>query len=259
MTERLAYLIPFSYFWCTRLRVGSVWFHFLFEWLAAAVVVVALGGPDWVVALGVAGITYLAFISLYELGYMANDLRAARSEGGGRLRGPQGAPLHWIVWWVVTRFAVFVLVTIVLGKAADGTWWTFFGGLAVVFFAHNRLNDRELKAGTFMWLSWFRFMAPLMFAVPTSFLTGLAFACAMSYSAFRQFGYLDSKGLLVMPGRKRPIFRWSFFMWPILGAAVLWPLYEAKGCVVLVSYYALVASLGIVVASFNTNRSGEAS
>ena len=33
------YLLPFTYFFNTRLRDGSVAFHAIFEWLAAAVLV----------------------------------------------------------------------------------------------------------------------------------------------------------------------------------------------------------------------------
>ena len=255
MLIRLAYLLPFSYFWVTRLRNGSIGFHLLFEWLAAAVVVVALDPANAADGLCIALLSYLAFISLYEIGYIANDLFAARKEADGRLRGPQGTPLGWVAGWVLARLAVFALVSYVLHKAGDVMWWALFGGLAVVFAMHNHLRERELKAGTFLWLSWYRFMAPIMFAVPVAYLPGIAFGCAITYSAFRQFGYLDSKGLLVMPGRKRPVFRWSFFMWPLLAAVVLAPIAEARGYVVLVVYFAVVASVG-AVAMYARERRG---
>lgn len=244
MLTRLGYLLPFSYFWATRLRGGSISFHLLFEWLAAVVVVVALNPGRPLDALCIALLSYVAFISLYEIGYFANDLFAAKSETGGRLRGPQGTPLPWILAWVVARIAVFLLLTFSLQKTGDAMWWAFFGGLAFVFAMHNHLRDRELKAGSFIWLSWYRFMAPIVFAVPPNYILGIAFACAMTYSAFRQFGYLDSKGLLVMPGRKRPVFRWAFFMWPFVAAAALITVDEAKGFVVLTVYYGIVATLG---------------
>ncbi len=244
MLTRLAYLLPFSYFWSTRLRNGSIVFHLLFEWLAAVVVVVVLNPANEMDGLCIALLSYAAFISVYEIGYLANDLFSARHEGDGRLRGPQGTPLPWVVAWVLVRVCLALLITLLLHKTNSVMWWTFFGGLAVVFAMHNHLRDRELKAGTFLWLSWYRFMAPIMFAVSATYLLGIAFACAMTYSAFRQFGYLDSKGLLVMSGRKRPVFRWAFFMWPLLAAAALSPVAEAKGYVVLVTYFAVVASVG---------------
>lgn len=254
MLSRVGYLLPFAYFWSTRLRNGSIGFHVAFEWLAAAVVVVALADPYPLVALWTSALAYIAFISLYEIGYMANDLFAARAEQGGRLRGPQDAARGWILLWVVVRVAAFLGITWGLGLAHQPVWWSYHGALAVVFAFHNGLDDRELKAGTFLWLSWFRFMAPVLVAVPTQFLPGIGLACAMAYSAFRQFGYLDSKGLLRMPGRKRPLFRWAFFMWPLLLVPAMWWVPDAKGFVILALYYAAAASLGAAVMVLRTER-----
>lgn len=246
MLTRLGYLVPFSYFWSTRLKQGSIGFHVLFEWLAAAMLVVALAdGSPWQ-SLSVSFLSYLAFISLYEIGYIANDLIMAPREQGGRMRGPQGASGAWLALWITLRIAVFFTVTIDLGHNGNLQWWGFFLALAIVFAFHNGLTDREVKAGTFLWLSWFRFMAPVVFAVPVEQLLGIGLGCALSYSAFRQFGYLDSKGLLQMPGRQRPVFRWAFFMWPLLGALAVGTLPGTKGLVLLTSYFAAVASLGVL-------------
>ena len=40
---KLVYLLPFTYFYDTRLRNGSVSFHAIFEWLAAVVLAIAVG------------------------------------------------------------------------------------------------------------------------------------------------------------------------------------------------------------------------
>lgn len=241
---RLGYLIPFAYFWETRLRKGSIGFHALFEWGAAAALVIFLSSGDTWLSLESALFSYIAFICLYEIGYMVNDLFAARSEQGGRLRGPQGASAAWVFLWIIVRIAGFMLVTLALGKLHLAMWWAYFGGLVFTFTLHNWLRDVELKSGTFLWLSWFRFMAPVMFSIPEEYLLGVAFACAMSYSAFRQLGYLDSKGLLVMPGRKRRLFRWFVFVLPLVSIAAVYQVSGAKGYVVLVAYYAFVSSLG---------------
>lgn len=246
MLRRLLYLLPFSYFWSTRLKQGSIGFHVLFEWLAAAMLVVALAdGSPWQ-PLSVSLLSYLAFISLYEIGYIANDLIMAPREQGGRTRGPQGASVFWLALWVVVRLSVFAAITLALGQIGDLQWWGFFVALGIAFGFHNGLTDRELKAGTFLWLSWFRFMAPVVLAVPVDQLLGIGLTCALSYSAFRQFGYLDSKGLLQMPGRKRPRFRWAFFMWPLLGALAVGTLPGTKGLVLLTTYFAVVASFGVL-------------
>lgn len=256
MMARLFYLLPFSWFWFTRLRHGSIGFHAVFEWLAAVVLIVALAAGNPWPSLLVGVLSYLAFISLYEIGYIANDLIMAPREVGGRKRGPQDASAMWIALWVASRILVFLAVTLLAGDAGSAAWWGYFAALTIVFAFHNGLDDKELKAGTFLWLSWLRFMAPVVFAVPSEYVLGIGLGCAMSYSAFRQFGYLDSKGLLQMSGRKRPRFRWVFFLWPLLGVLAMASLPGAKGLVVLTIYFAVAASLGVVASQLYQRSAG---
>ena len=241
---KFVYLLPFTYFYDTRLRSGSVSFHVIFEWLAAVVLVLAVGAASPAQALTAAGLSYLAFISLYEVGYLVNDLFASRKEAGGRQRGPQGAGVVWVGAWFVSRLVAFMFVTILMGKLAAPEWWSFFTALAIVFALHNGLTDREFKTATFLWLAWLRFMAPVMFVVQDSQRLGIGLAAAIAYSSFRLFGYLDSKGLLKMPGRQRPGFRLFFFLMPLTGALALWTYDGAWGFLVLTGYYALAAALG---------------
>ncbi|MES2941756.1 MAG: hypothetical protein V4772_02675 [Pseudomonadota bacterium] len=241
---KLVYLLPFAYFYDTRLRTGSVSFHVIFEWLAAVVLVLAVGAADPAQALTAAGLSYLAFISLYEIGYLVNDLFASRTEAGGRQRGPQGAGGVWVAAWFVSRLVAFISVTMLMDKLTAPEWWSYFLALCVVFALHNGLKDREFKAATFIWLAWFRFMAPVMFVVQDTQRLGVGLAAAMAYASFRLFGYLNSKGLLQMPGRQRPGFRLFFFLMPLAGALALWPYDGARGFMVLTAYYALAAALG---------------
>jgi hypothetical protein len=200
-------------------------------------------------ALAAAALSYLAFISLYEIGYMVNDLFASHKETGGRRRGPQGINNGWIAAWFASRLIAFSLATSLMGKLAAPEWWSFFAALCAVFALHNVLQDREFKAATFLWLAWLRFMAPVMFVVQDSQRMGIGLAVAMAYAAFRLFGYLDSKDLLRMPGRQRPGFRLFFFLMPLAGVLVLWPYEAAQGFLVLIGYYALVAILGTAAGS----------
>lgn len=241
---RFVYLLPFTYFYDTRLRSGSIAFHVIFEWLAAGLLVLALGAAGPTQALTAAGLSYLAFISLYEIGYLVNDLFASRKETGGRQRGPQGAGGLWVAAWFISRLVAFMIATIFLGKLAAPEWWSFFAALCVVFALHNELTDREFKSATFIWLAWFRFMAPVIFVVQDTQRLGVGLAAAMAYASFRLFGYLDSKGLLQMPGRQRPGFRLFFFLMPLTGALALWTYDGAQGFLVLSGYYALAAVLG---------------
>ena len=241
---KFVYLLPFTYFYDTRLRTGSVSFHVIFEWLAAMVLALVVGTAGPAHALTAAGLSYLAFISLYEIGYLVNDLFASRKEAGGRQRGPQDAGGLWVAAWFVSRLIAFMFATALMGKLTAPGWWSYFAALCVVFTLHNELTDREFKSATFLWLAWFRFMAPVIFVVEDTQRLGVGLAAAMAYSSFRLFGYLDSKGLLKMPGRQRPGFRLFFFLMPLTGALALWPYDGARGFLVLTGYYALAAALG---------------
>ncbi len=253
---KFGYLVPFAYFYDTRLRSGSMAFHLIFEWLAAVVVVLAVGRVDPAHALMAAGLSYLAFISLYEIGYLVNDLFASRKETAGRRRGPQGASSVSVAAWITVRLSVFVIATAIMGMLAVPAWWSFFAALCAVFAMHNLLTDTEFKAATFLWLAWFRFMAPVIFVVKDGQRLGVGLAAAMVYASFRLFGYLDSKGLLQMPGRQRPGFRVFFLLMPLAGALALWPYDDARGFLVLTGYTALAAVVGTALSICNSSGPG---
>jgi hypothetical protein len=241
---KIIYLLPFSYFARTRLAEGSLTFHALFEWGAALALAALFGvAGTWGSMLFTLG-AYFAFISLYEIGYLFNDLVASKREVAPRLRGPQGASPVWFGAWVFTRLLVFATLTLLLGVSGTLDWWLFFGAMLVVFFMHNLLEDKESKAATFLWLAWFRFMAPVIFVVQPAQRMGVALGAASLYAAFRLFGYLDSKGLLVMPGRKSMKFRATFFLLPLSAAIATWGYHEAAGFRWMVLYFAFIAGAG---------------
>jgi hypothetical protein len=244
------YTLPFLYFYGTRLRHGSLAFHALFEWLAAIVLVATCGQASALTDIARAFAVYLAFISVYELGYLANDLLVAPRELDGRRRGPADVRAVWLVSWVVGRLAAFLVVTLMLGMHTSVAWWSFFLALAAVFSLHNAVCDREIKVSTFLWLAWFRFMAPVIFIVDPQYRMGIAFAGGMAYATFRLLGYLDSKGLLRMPGRARLRVRLSFFLLPLFAVLALARYPEARGFVVLCSFYALLGLGGATVIMF---------
>jgi hypothetical protein len=240
----LIYSFPFSYFYFTRLRHNSLAFHLVFEWLAVLVLLISVGPPDFTEALMVSGISYFAFISLYEIGYIVNDLFSSKREVAGRMRGPHGVTRFWVAIWVAIRIISFLLFTFISGKLFSYEWWSFFAALFIVFSMHNLLINPEFKIITFLWLTWLRFMAPLIFVIQGNQLFGVGLAAAMTYMTFRLLGYLDGKALLKMPNRREARFRLFFFMMPLVSFLMMWPYEEARGFLTLIIYYASVAALG---------------
>jgi hypothetical protein len=249
---KILFLVPFTYFLNTRLSKGSLAFHTLFEWVAAIWVIYWVGSTGTYNDFIKATLTYLAFISIYEIGYLVNDYQSTKTEVNGRHRGPQDATYQWVLSWALSRVTVFLVITHLLNQWLNLGWWSFFAALSIVFALHNWLQDRELKTSTFAWLAWFRFMAPLFFVVQDDQRMGIGLAAAMGYVAFRKLGYLDSKGLLAMKGRQEKTFRLFFFLMPLAGTLALWPYAEAKGFILITIYWAVLAVLGTIQPSMNT-------
>ncbi len=237
---RVPYLFPFVYFWRTRLSEGTLAFHVLFEWGAAASVAFFFGAYG-TASLPRAFACYVAFIALYEIGYIYNDLVASGGREDERLRGPQGAGRSWIGAWVAVRVGTFLAVTLVLGMEVAPAWWLFFGGLGLVFTAHNLLQEKEQKTATFLWLAWFRFSAPVAFVVESSQRMGVALAAVGLYGSFRLLGYMDSKGLLKMKTRREMRFRSTFFIVPLVSVVGTATWEEARAYQTLVVYFACIA------------------
>lgn len=243
----ILYLLPFSYFARTRLLQGSAVFHISFEW-GAAILLAGLFGVDGLNSVWTAGFVYLAFISIYEIGYLGNDLIATRFETEPRVRGPQEATWWWLVPWIGSRLATFAGVTVYLGwAAASPNWWLFFASLCIVFTLHNLFRDNSLKSVTFIWLAWFRFVAPVFFILVPSQRMGIIFGGGLLYAMFRLFGYLDSKGVLNLPKRKDIRFRAAFFTLPGSAVVATIGLPEAVGFQALVVYFVTVAMVALLV------------
>ena len=142
---KFVYLLPFSYFVHTRLSKGSLEFHALFEWGAALVLTGAFGVAGTWGSMLFALEAYFAFISLYEVGYLFNDLISTKREFAARLRGPADATPAWLAAWVSTRLMAFTALTLFLDVTGRGDWWLFFGAMLAVFALHNLLQDKEFE------------------------------------------------------------------------------------------------------------------
>src|SRR5690606_27674814 len=140
-----------------------------------------------------------------------------------------------------------VSVTLLLGWALGSpNWWLFFAALCIVFTLHNLFRDKALKSVTFIWLAWFRFVAPVFFILESSQRMGIIFGGGLLYASFRLFGYLDSKGVLDLAQRRDIRFRAAFFTLPASAAIATIGYPEAVGFQVLVAYFTTIASAAIL-------------
>ncbi len=132
--KNLIYCFPFLYFYKTRLQKKSIIFHIVFEWMAAIVLVLTVSKFNLVESLILTISSYVAFISLYEIGYIVNDLFSAAKEHSGRKRNPQVTDKKIIIWWFCSRIASFIFVTFFIKKLYSPEWWSFFFFMCSIFY-----------------------------------------------------------------------------------------------------------------------------
>lgn len=205
--------IPFLYFQRTRLNnLKSVLFHSYAEWFLALVILV-FSGYSVTDSLRNFLLGYLAFISLYEIGYITNDVHSVRHEAKPRKRLKDFNPSDTVVGiWIAIRIAVFAGVSYFLHALTDMRWAVFYGVLALMFFLHNYLKDKQLKTFTFMNLAFLRFLAPFFIFLSTDQILLWLPGIVLHYVFFRTLTYMDSKDLLNMPGRDTVPFKLNYYL-----------------------------------------------
>lgn len=233
----LLLLLPFSY--AFKSRYAADLRFFVAVDLVPSLLTCALFAQGPVISnILLALVFYVAFISVYEIGYIVNDYVSVGWEASPRKRGPKPAGPWLLSAWILSRILTFFVAAHFL-PALDQLFWGFYLCLIVVFAAHNFLKRLELKFCTFYWLSISRFVAPTFFLLSPSDRPSLLLAATVLYSTIRSLSYLDSKGMLSMPGRKSSSFRLAYYTAPLpLVVALGWSPFTA-----LTIYFFLLAVL----------------
>ena len=212
----LRYILPFSYFAQSRLqKPKDVIFHSYYEWFINILLLILLAQMPVTDALVSFGATYLCFISIYELGYLYNDVESVRFDPNPRRRIANFNPSNTeLTIWAVTRLAIFAAITWYWEFYTDVRWWGFYALLVVFYALHFR--NKQLKPFTFMNLAVLRFFAPIFMFIPADKMLALGIAIFLNYVLYRSLTYFDSKGLLNMPDRTKAAFKMNYY-WLIAG------------------------------------------
>ena len=137
----LVALLPFGYSWATRLRsFRAIAYLIASSWLPVIWIGWRGGVEPLPRTIALFGIGYLAFISLYELGYFANDAWDARRDEDGRGRGSRAGGAAWATLFVATRVGTWLGISWLTGWIGHPIWIVGFAALAAVFTAHNLLR-----------------------------------------------------------------------------------------------------------------------
>lgn len=200
-------LVPFLFLVTTRLRqkrdaaylivsswLPAIWFLFRSSGgsLAEAVVNFALG--------------YLAFVAVYEIGYLANDGWDSKRSADGRQRIPFSLGPVYVVLFVLARMATWLFIGFWSGWADDPVWIVAYGALAIAFAQHNLITVDGLRGASFFQLATLRFALPILGAVPSSDRLLLILVAILFYTYLRFLSYLDSKDLLAILQRREHSF-----------------------------------------------------
>jgi hypothetical protein len=196
-------LLPFIYTLATRITtVHDFTYLVASTWLPGIWILSRLGNHG----LGDAALTfaagYLCFISIYEIGYFANDAWDAQRSEAGRKRIRFAYGHAYVVAFIAVRIGVWAVVGTLLGWTGDLVWLAAFAALAVAFTEHNLIRPAAFRSASFFQLACLRFSIPMIGETPADKLLLLLFASIMFYTYFRFLAYLDGTDQLVMPRRR---------------------------------------------------------
>ena len=210
----LKFLLPFSYFFRSRLQaMKDIVFHFYYEWLLAFLLLFYVSGYDIWTSVEQFLLAYFAFIAIYEIGYLGNDVYSVRHETDPRLRVKNFNPSNLqLTIWIVFRIAVFLSITHYLDLLDNYIWWTFYATIVLFFYLHNVLKQKELKTFTFINLAFTRFLAPIFIFLSADNLLLIIPSVLLCYVLYRTLTYMDSKKLLNMPSRTLPAFKVNYYL-----------------------------------------------
>lgn len=210
----LRFLLPFTYFYGSRLQaVKDIVFHLYYEWLIGFLLLFYFSGFDLPTSLINFLLAYFAFIAIYEIGYLGNDVYSVRYETDPRLRIKNFNPTNLeLTVWVIFRVLVFLAITHHLAQWTSYAWWAFYASIAIFFYLHNNLRQKELKTFTFINLAFTRFLAPIFVFLSAEQLYLIVPSVLLCYVLYRTLTYMDSKKLLNMPSRTKPAFKVNYYL-----------------------------------------------
>ena len=206
-SSRLLSLVPFGYLLLTRVsRPKDLAYLVASSWIPAIWIAFRLGGTGFGGALAGFALGYLAFLCVYEIGYLVNDSwDAARSESGRHRLNFRVGPSYAIAF-VLIRLACWGAIGWATGWWTDPLWLGTYALLVIAFCEHNLLASAALRLASFVQLAVLRFLAPIVALVPREHMAAALLCAVIFYAYLRALSYLESKDLLTMLERRAPAF-----------------------------------------------------
>lgn len=206
---KLLIFVPFGYALHTRIRgLRNLTNNAATAWIPA-LILIALASPDqpWS-ALWKLPVSYICFIAFYELGYLYNDTLGTRGETNPRLRLKHHLSQAEATAVVGIRICVIAIICGLMGWYQQLSWLTFYATLGAVIVLHNTISETAIRLVTFFQMSLMRFIAPIFVWLPREKFLMCLMAGVVFFTFTRFITYLEAKGRLQLPERKR----WWYFV-----------------------------------------------
>jgi len=237
----LRFLLPYTYFYGSRVKqLKYNLYYLIIDWTVPYVLLTYFTGFDWQGSVVHFALAYLAFISVYEIGYLGNDVYSVRKEAKPRRRVKDFDPSDaTVLVWIGVRLLAFGTISWYLDVLTNPLWLAFYAVLAVFFYLHNALKDKELKVMTFVNLAFTRYLAPVFIFLTPSQLMLIVAPVFLNYVFYRTLMYMDSKDLLHMPSRRAPAYKVNYYLLAMGVSVLLSMMGESWVSVAITGYYLL--------------------
>ena len=200
---------PFGYALHTRIRgLRNLINNAATAWVPALILISLATPNDPSSALWKLPVSYICFIAFYELGYLYNDTLGTRGEINPRLRLKHNLSTWEVAAIIGIRIAVIAAICGLMQWYQQVSWLTFYAIFGVVIVLHNSISETAIRLVTFFQMSLMRFVAPIFVWMSVDKFTMCLTAGLVFFTFTRFITYLEAKGRLVLPERKR----WWYFV-----------------------------------------------
>jgi len=196
-------LVPMLYLVGTRMNsLKALVSNAATAWIPGVAITYVWSGNTFSWSVGAYALSYLAFVSIYEVGYFVNDTLGTRRDETPRHRLHGEVSGTFSVAFVAIRLATFVGIAALMSFPESLPWMTACGALFALIVLHNWLASSALKAATFIQMSALRFSIPILPLVPGPRCGDVLLLGLLHFAYPRFITYLEAKGRLRIPERR---------------------------------------------------------
>lgn len=201
-----ALLVPYLYTVQTRTSsTRDILANATTSWVPGIIFVLILTEATIGEAIAYYFLGYLSFVTIYEIGYLANDTIGLRNDSAPRDRLGRDVHARFHILFTGIRLAIFVGISLATGLLNDISYLVSYGALVAVILAHNLVEQVPLRFVTFLQMSAMRYFLPIYAALLILgsqsgailvFCTGV-----FTFTLPRLLTYMEGKGRLDVPER----------------------------------------------------------